>query len=205
MACRRARARSPNAWYQSRRLSPAAGRCSASWEPHAVQPAGLPAAGRWYHAPQRRQTGSSPSGPSPCCQGLASVGGASRKRLLRTLARARTWGGAGSGSRHQSPQRPRDADPLGEVDGESVPPRPAAGRAGRVGSRSLGRPHRRRRQEHSWVLGGLLCPGVTRAMPWGSPGAAGQVAAGISWAAATWPQGLGAGREENCSARGGVT
>ena len=42
--------------------------------PHAGEPADLSAAGRGYHAAQRRQTGSSPSGPNPCCWGPAGRG-----------------------------------------------------------------------------------------------------------------------------------
>ena len=60
MVCSRARARLPNAMYQSRRWSLDAGRCSTSREPHAGQPAGLHAAKRWYHVPQRRQRTASP-------------------------------------------------------------------------------------------------------------------------------------------------
>ena len=75
MARRRARAKSPYTWYQSRRWSPLAGRCSASWEPHLGQPAGLPDAGCRYHAPQWRHAGSSPSRPSPRCPGSAGAGG----------------------------------------------------------------------------------------------------------------------------------
>ena len=73
-AGRRVKARSPNAQYDACRWSPAARRCSASREPHAGQPTDPPAAGRRYHAAQRRQTGSSPSWPNPCCWGLASAG-----------------------------------------------------------------------------------------------------------------------------------
>ena len=74
------------------------------------------------------------------------------------------WGGVGQQGHHQSPERARAADLLGEVEGESVPPRSATRRPWRVGRRSLGRPHRRRRREHGRVRGGVLSRGPRRGL-----------------------------------------
>ena len=188
MGRRRARARSPNTWHQSRRWPPAAGRWSAPWEPHAGQPAGSPIAGRQYHAPQWRQTGSCPAWPSSRRPGLAGVGGASRRRLLRTLARARTWGGLRLGSRAitSSLSGPGLRTPWGRWRGSQYPPvrprgAPGAWVAVPWGCHTVG------------AIGSMVgctagCCAGDQDGAWRSPGAGGQAAVGTPRAAATWPQ-----------------
>ena len=190
MARRRARARSPNARYQLRRLSPAAGRCSASCEPHAGQLVALPAAGRWYHTPHWRQTGSSPSRPSPCCPGLAGVGGGIPEEVAEDAGQSAHlgWGGVGQQGHHQSPKRAWAADTLGEAEGGSLPPL-----SGRLAPPARGLPllgeARPPASSRAWFGAGRAVVLVSRAMLGGSLRAGGQVAAGRLWAAATWPQG----------------
>ena len=87
------------------------------------------------------------------------MGGAIRKEVDEDVGQGAHlgWGVVGQKGHHQGPQRARAADPLGGLDGELVPPCLAAWRPRLMGCRPLGRPNRRRRREHGWVHGGLLC------------------------------------------------
>ena len=156
------------------------------------QPAGLSDARRWYHASLWKQRGFSPSGPCPRCPRSAGVHEASRKRLRRTLVRAQTWAGAGSGSRAITRvlSGPRSRNPWGSWLGSQYPPvwppgAPGAWVAAPGGGHTPGVVVSRLDARQTAVL-------VTRAMPGGSPGAEGQVAEGTLQAAPTLPQGLAA-------------
>ena len=74
------------------------------------------------------------------------------------------WSRVGQQGHHQCLERAWAADPPGEVEAQSVRPRSASRRPGRVGCSSSGRPHCRRRREHGWVRGGLLNWGPGRGL-----------------------------------------